>query len=115
MKVLAWCVRIALFLLVVTFSVRNTEIVEVHWLPGLQLQAPLVFVLLMAFLTGALFACLLLLPAWLKAKRAATAANKALARAEKNLPTPVPLTPAQAASAQTDRLLTLPQGPSHGI
>lgn len=114
MKILSWCIRIALFLLVLVFSVRNTELVTVNWAPGLATQAPLVLALLGAFLLGAVFAWLMLLPSWWKARRNATVANKALAKAEKSVSSNPSQTPVQA-GAPDENLLALPIGPTHGV
>lgn len=113
MKILAWVVRIALFLVVLTFSIRNTDLVTVKWLPGLEVQVQLVVALLIALLLGAVFAWVSLLPSWLKAKRSASVATKNAERLERelsqfkaqgNLPTPV-----------EEPMPILPIGPSHGI
>lgn len=113
MKILAWVVRIALFLVVLTFSIRNTDLVTVKWLPGLEVQVQLVVALLAALLLGAVFAWVSLLPSWLKAKRSASVATKNAERLERelsqfkaqgNLPVPV-----------EEPMPILPIGPSHGI
>jgi uncharacterized integral membrane protein len=113
LKILAWVVRVALFLVVLTFSIRNTDLVTVKWLPGLEIQVQLVVALLIALLLGAVFAWVSLLPSWLKAKRVASVASKNAERLERelnqlksqgNMPAVVEeLSPA------------LPIGPSHGI
>ena len=108
MKALTWIVRVALFLVVLTFSVRNTDVVAVRWLPGLEAHAPLILVLLVAFMLGALFAWLVLLPSWLKAKRSSSVATKKLAKAEKVN------NPSDSASNTTEAL-SLPMGTGHGI
>lgn len=105
-------VRIALFLVVLTFSIRNIDIVTVKWLPGLEIQVQLVVALLTAFLCGAAFAWVSLLPSWLRAKRAASSANKALERAEREQAKAVK--PASANGA-ADEAMVLPVGPTHGI
>ncbi|MBU0782437.1 MAG: DUF1049 domain-containing protein [Gammaproteobacteria bacterium] len=113
MKILAWVVRLALFLVVLTFSIRNTDLVTVKWLPGLEVQVQLVVALLTALLLGAVFAWVSLLPSWLKAKRSASVATKNAERLEReltqfkaqgNLPVPV-----------EEPTSVLPIGPSHGI
>lgn len=114
MNILSWCIRIALFLLVLVFSVRNTELVTVNWAPGFATQSPLVLALLGAFLLGAVFAWLMLLPSWWKAKRNAAAAGKALAKAEKSVSTSQNQTAPQA-GAPDENLLALPIGPTHGV
>jgi uncharacterized integral membrane protein len=110
LKFLTWLVRIALFLVVLSFAVRNTDAVVVSWLPGLQAELPLVMALLVAFLAGLLMAWLILLPSWLKARRAAAIASKALAKAEKEKPLP------PAAQTQSElSSVALSVGPTHGI
>lgn len=111
MKFLTWFVRVALFLIVLSFAVRNTESVVVRWLPGLQVELPLVMALLSAFLLGLLAAWLILLPSWLKARRGTAVANKALAKAEKEK---VSLSTSKMISADTTES-ALPVGPTHGI
>ncbi len=113
MKIIAWVVRLALFLVVLTFSIRNTDVVTVKWLPGLEVQVQLVVALLAALLLGAIVACLSLLPSWLKAKRGASVATKNAERLERELAqlkaqgaVPVPV---------EEPTPVLPIGPSHGI
>lgn len=110
LKVLNWIVRIALFLVVLTFSVRNTDIVVVRWLPGLEAQLPLILALLSAFILGVVFAWIILVPSWLKAKRNSSQATKKLAKAEKEQTKPQ----ADHSSVNAEPL-ALPLGPGHGI
>jgi len=112
LKAIAWVVRIALFLVVLTFSIRNTELVTVKWLPGLEIQVQLVVALLCAFLLGAVFAWVSLLPSWLRAKRTASVASRNLVRLEKDQPKPA--NAEQPATGASD-LPVLPLGPTHGI
>jgi len=53
MRVLVWIFRLALFLLILGFAVRNTEPVRVQFYLGAQWEAPLVFVMLVVFVVGA--------------------------------------------------------------
>jgi uncharacterized membrane protein YciS (DUF1049 family) len=113
LKILAWVVRLALFLVVLTFSIRNTDFVTVKWLPGLEVQVHLVVALLFALLLGAVFAWISLLPSWLKAKRAAAVALKNADRLERELNQ---LKTQGTASVVVEELMpALPIGPSHGI
>jgi uncharacterized integral membrane protein len=113
LKLIAWAVRIALFLVVLTFSIRNTDLVTVKWLPGFEVQVQLVLALLMALLVGAILAWLSLLPSWLRVKRSATVAGKTAERLEREM--------AQLRTQNTtpvvveDTTPVLPIGPSHGI
>jgi uncharacterized integral membrane protein len=52
MKYLAWVLKLALFVLVLTFAVRNTDLVTVRYTFGGEWQTPLIFALLVAFCLG---------------------------------------------------------------
>ena len=52
MRYLWLIVKLALFVLVLTFAVRNTETVTVRYLLGWEWQSPLILVLLLAFCAG---------------------------------------------------------------
>jgi len=113
LKLIAWALRVALFLVVITFSIRNTDLVTVKWIPGFEIQIQLVLALLIALLLGAVFAWLSLLPSWLRIKRSASVALKNAERLEKEL--------AQLKSQSTTTLVVedstpvMAIGPSHGI
>ena len=52
MRYLGWILKFALFLLVFSFAVKNTDMVAVRYYLGVEWQTPLVFVLLVAFCAG---------------------------------------------------------------
>lgn len=52
MRYVIWVLKLALFLLVLAFAVKNAEPVVVRFYPGGEWQAPLIFVLLVAFCIG---------------------------------------------------------------
>jgi len=52
MRYVMWILRLALFVLVLAFAVKNADLVTVRYYPGGEWQAPLVFVLLVAFCLG---------------------------------------------------------------
>ena len=52
MNYLLWIFRLALFVLVLAFAVKNTDPVTVHYYFGGQWQSPLIFVLLVVFCAG---------------------------------------------------------------
>jgi putative membrane protein len=112
LKTIAWAVRIALFLVVLTFSLRNTELVTVKWLPGLEVQIQLVVALLIALLVGAVFAWVCLVPSWLKAKRNASVATKNAERLEREL---TQIKSQSTTPVTEEPLPLLALGPSHGI
>ena len=54
MQYLMWIIKVALFLLILSFAIVNTDPVTVRYYLGYQWQAPLVVVLLVAIGAGAL-------------------------------------------------------------
>ena len=52
MRYLMWFLRIALFLLLLGFTVRNAETVTVHYYFGYEWQAPLILIILLLFALG---------------------------------------------------------------
>lgn len=52
MRFLIWLLRIALFLIVLGFAVRNSDPVTVYYYFGAQWRAPLVFVMLVCIVLG---------------------------------------------------------------
>jgi uncharacterized integral membrane protein len=54
MRFLLWTFKLALFLLVLSFAIKNTDIVAVRYYLGYQWEAPLVLVLLAFFCLGVL-------------------------------------------------------------
>ncbi|MFN7835020.1 MAG: lipopolysaccharide assembly LapA domain-containing protein [Burkholderiaceae bacterium] len=70
MKILRWVVRALLFVLVLSFSLRNIQTVQLEIVPGYTVQLPLIVLMLLVFITGVVTAWLLLLPSWWKARRA---------------------------------------------
>ena len=52
MRYLLWLLKFALFVLVLSFAVKNTEMVTVRYYLGHEWQAPLIFVLLLFFCAG---------------------------------------------------------------
>lgn len=52
MRLLTWIIRIAVFVLILGFAAKNTQPVLVRFYLGNQWEAPLAFVLLVAFALG---------------------------------------------------------------
>jgi putative membrane protein len=61
MKIIVWLSRVALFVFFFVFALFNTEPITLNYVVG-QWQAPLALILLIFFLTGALFGMAVLLP-----------------------------------------------------
>ena len=53
MRYIVWLVKLALFIVVLTFAVKNTAPVTVHYYLGTEWEAPLILVLLVFFTVGA--------------------------------------------------------------
>ena len=53
MRYVLWIIKLLLFVLVLTFAVKNTDPVTVRYYLGSQWQAPLVLVMLIVFCVGA--------------------------------------------------------------
>ena len=70
-KYLTWLLKAAIFFAVFAFALNNQEPVPVHLFFGNSFQAPLVLVLLLALGVGILLGIAVMVPVWLRARRAA--------------------------------------------
>lgn len=68
MKPILTVIKIALFLLAITFAVVNTDVVAVRYYFGIEWRAPMVFVLLAAFGIGIAAGVLVCLPYMVKTR-----------------------------------------------
>lgn len=68
---LGWLAKLAVFVLVLGFALKNTHLVSVASYLGYSWQMPLVVLLLLAFLLGALIGLLALLPYLFRLRRQA--------------------------------------------
>ena len=69
MRYLMWFLRIALFLVLLGFTVKNAETVTVHYYFGYQWQAPLILIILLFFALGLAIGVMSCLGTILKQKR----------------------------------------------
>jgi len=53
MNALLWTVKLLFLFIVLTFALKNTDVVPVRYYLGLQWHAPLIVVILVAFFLGA--------------------------------------------------------------
>ena len=53
LRIITWIVSLALFLAALGFAVKNSELVTLHYYLGASWQAPLVLLLFIAFVLGA--------------------------------------------------------------
>jgi lipopolysaccharide assembly protein A len=88
MRIVAWVLRIALFLLVLGFALRNSEVVTVRFYLGYEWQASLVLVILLAFAAGAVFGVLALLPALFRQRRRISRLHREAGRGRISAPQP---------------------------
>ncbi|MBU4507606.1 MAG: DUF1049 domain-containing protein [Gammaproteobacteria bacterium] len=70
MKYLMWLLNAAIFFVLFAFALNNQDAVTLHLFFGAQWQAPLVLVLFIALLLGVSLGVLVMLPLWLRARRA---------------------------------------------
>ena len=69
MQPIVWIVRFAIVIVLVWFAVKNAQVITLHGLPDQSLQAPLVFVLLVAFVAGAVIGLLAWIPTVVRQRR----------------------------------------------
>jgi lipopolysaccharide assembly protein A len=96
-----WLLNAAIFFALFAFALNNQEPVALHLFFGARWQAPLVLVLLCALVLGVFLGVLVMLPLWLRARRARRGNN----------------TPAAAASAfgaDSTLIPRSPDTPRHG-
>ncbi len=92
MQALAWIFRIAIVLVLIWFAARNSQSVTLHGLPEQSWQAPLVFVVLVAFVAGVVIGLLAWLPTVVRQRREMSRLRKATVPAP--APAPAPAVPA---------------------
>jgi putative membrane protein len=65
-----WLLNAAIFFVLFAFSLNNQEPITLRLFFGAQWQAPLVLVLLVALLLGVVLGVIVMLPLWLRARKA---------------------------------------------
>ena len=70
MKYLMWLLNAALFFVLFAFALNNQDSITLHLFFGRSWQAPLVLVLLLTLLAGVFLGVIVMLPLWLRARRA---------------------------------------------
>lgn len=81
MRILVWVVRLVVFLLLLTWAVRNVQPVTLNWLGDYVWQAPLVVMLLVSFLLGVVATLLALSAKLLRQRRELADLRQTLAQA----------------------------------
>ena len=81
MQALVWILRFLIVVILVWFAVKNSQLVDVNGLPGQVWQAPLVFVLLVAFVAGVVIGLLAWIPTVVRQRREISRLRKSAAQA----------------------------------
>ena len=68
MKLILTVIKLILFLLVLTFAVKNTEMVAMRWYMDMEWRAPMVFVVLGAFAIGVVMGLLMTVGAFVRTR-----------------------------------------------
>ena len=69
MQALVWILRLFIVAILIWFALKNSQQVEVFGLPGQSWQAPLVFVRLLAFVSGVVIGLLAWIPTVVRQRR----------------------------------------------
>jgi lipopolysaccharide assembly protein A len=102
MQAIAWILRLAILLVLVWFAVRNGQEVELRGLPDQSWKAPLIFVVLVAFVSGVVIGLTAWLPTHVRQRREISRLRKGSPVAAA-APVPVPeAAPAAAPPAVRD-------------
>jgi putative membrane protein len=94
-----WLLNAAIFFVLFAFALNNQDAVTLHFFFGASWQAPLVLVLLLTLIAGVFLGVAVMLPLWLRARKARTA-----------------ISPGRSSNAATDQVdLTETHDPRHGL
>ena len=98
MRFFLWIVKVALFLLVLSFAVKNTDMVAVRYYLGYQWDAPLVLVMLVFFCLGVVVGITASLTQMLRQRRALAVLRRELSARNRAANESVPPAPAAGAT-----------------
>jgi len=70
-----WLLNAAIFFVLFAFALNNQEPITLRLFFGAQWQAPLVLVLLLTLLLGVVLGVIVMLPLWLRARKARSSKN----------------------------------------
>jgi uncharacterized integral membrane protein len=98
MRLIVWLFRAFVFFTLFAFALNNQQQAQVHWFFGVQWQAPMVIVVLVAFAAGSAIGVLAMVPSWWRHRRQA-------------LRQPGPATPAPQPAPAADSRLPSEFGP----
>jgi len=69
MQALVWILRFFIVVILVWFAVKNSQLVGIHGFPDQKWEAPLAFVLLVAFVSGVVIGLLAWIPTVMRQRR----------------------------------------------
>ena len=69
MRILVWLFRAAIFFSLFAFALNNQDVASVKWFFGHEWRAPMVFIVLIAFVFGCVFGVLAMVPSWWRHRR----------------------------------------------
>ena len=69
MRLIIWLFRAFVFFTLFAFALNNQQAASVHWFFGIQWQAPMVIVVLVAFAAGSAIGVLAMVPSWWRHRR----------------------------------------------
>lgn len=71
MRIFVWLFRAAIFFSLFAFALNNQDVYPVKWFFGQEWRAPMVFIVLVAFVLGCVFGVLAMVPSWWRHRRVA--------------------------------------------
>lgn len=71
MRIIVWLFRAFVFFTLFAFALNNQQTASVRWFFGVQWQAPMVIVVLIAFAAGSAIGVLAMVPSWWRHRRQA--------------------------------------------
>lgn len=102
MRLLAWILRLIVFVLVLMFAMNNTGPVNVDFYAGHTINnVPLIVVMLVMFFIGVVLGLLVALPAILRRRREARRLRRDLERLQAQMKHPVSGIPSDAMAPET--------------
>lgn len=108
MRYFIWILRLAVFVVVLLFALKNTDRVTVRFfVDTLTTDIPLIVVMLACFVAGTLFGLLLTVPASLRRRRELAAMRRDLERARTEAAALAPVAPATTAPPSSDVVLPM--------
>jgi lipopolysaccharide assembly protein A len=104
MRILVWLFRAFVFFTLFAFALNNQQQAQVHWFFGVQWQAPMVIVVLVAFAAGSAIGVLAMVPSWWRHRRQALRQNEASAPPAKAAQGPSSVLPSEFGPDQIPRV-----------